>query len=305
MKKIGSGAQSVVYTAFDIKHKRRVAVKCISLITKHRSSSDENSIDPWTECNALRVLRHENILRLYCVLIESTQQSQMFLVTEYCERGALLEHINEVYRQKKLFSADTIRNWLIQLASALDYAHRNGVAHRDVKLENIFIRRDYSLVLGDWGFSCHVSQANDDTRTDYVGSLAYCAPELLVHRPYRAQQVDVWSLGVVLFTLFHGRLPFPVLDKQTMTERLDTLHMGPSFSSHMDTSAIELILAMLTVLPTYRITMRNVLLHRWTLNQPVPTSSESTGTSPDASMRHANRETVSLSPDVLSKIAAV
>lgn len=249
--RLGKGSQAKVYLAFDMKRCVQVAVKVVN-------HAEDRGPREWHEANVMLKLKHPNILRLYAVMgIQSTKET--VLITELCDRGTLLELVND----HGPFSEEIARGIFKQIADGLAFAHRNGIAHRDIKLENIFLKQGRRVVIGDWGYACDCRQ-NPEFFDDWVGSENYCAPELLKGVPYKGPAVDVWAAGVVLYALMHRQLPFYT------NSRLLRLHQmyqtGPEFAQGLSNDYMVLVTNMLQPIPEFRINMNDALASRWTAN---------------------------------------
>ncbi|TVT97147.1 hypothetical protein EJB05_57614, partial [Eragrostis curvula] len=161
------------------------------------------------EVAAMRRLRHPNVLRLHEVL---ATRARIYLVMELAHGGDLLSRLAALPRRRLPESA--ARRAFAQLVAALAYCHARGVAHRDVKPQNVLLDHRGDLMLSDFGLAALVaapdSSASDDgglLRTA-CGTPAYAAPEVLRRKAYDGAKADAWSCGVILFVLLAGRLPF-------------------------------------------------------------------------------------------------
>ncbi|KAK9892202.1 hypothetical protein WA026_019007 [Henosepilachna vigintioctopunctata] len=126
---------------------------------------------------------------------------------EYAESGSLLD----VIRRDSCIDEFRARKWFRQLVDAVDYCHERGVVHRDIKCENMLMDNGYNIKLSDFGFARgHLKPRNGQVPLSdtFCGSYAYASPEILRGIPYQPQQADIWSMGVVLFAMVFGRLPF-------------------------------------------------------------------------------------------------
>ncbi|KAI8871936.1 Pkinase-domain-containing protein [Ramicandelaber brevisporus] len=146
-----------------------------------------------------QLLRHPNIVR---VIEYHVQTTRYYIFTEYVNGQQLLSFILHNGKLKEKLARGMIR----QLCSALDYLHRNSVVHRDLKIENILVTDDNLVKLIDFGLSNLYSPRSQ--LNTFCGSLFFAAPELLHQWPYTGPEIDVWSLGVVLFVLVVGKVPF-------------------------------------------------------------------------------------------------
>lgn len=202
-----------------------------------------------------RLLFHPHICRLYEIVPLTNHYYMLF---EYVEGGQLLDYIvshgslNEKYARK----------FAREIASALDYCHKNNVVHRDLKIENIMINQKGEIKIIDFGLS-NLYMPHHLLKT-YCGSLYFAAPELLSAKPYVGPEVDVWSFGVVLYVLVCGKVPFDDPVVSALHEKIKKGNVEyPSFLSKGCTSLLS---RMLVVDPTKRATLAEVLQHPW-MNQ--------------------------------------
>jgi len=137
---------------------------------------------------------------------ENKVKTIKYLIMELGERGALME----LLQSRKRFPVKIARFFFKQIISGLAYIHKNNVAHRDLKLENFIIDKDYNLKFIDFGFSCEINNTKDEhvSHTKILGTESYMAPEMLYERKYFADKSDIYSLGVILFSMLVGNLPF-------------------------------------------------------------------------------------------------
>ncbi len=146
-----------------------------------------------------------------------------------------------------------------QLLTAVKYAHDLLIVHRDIKCDNILLDHEGNVKLADWGFSMRF---NPNAQTnESLGSLFYACPEMFTGAPYVGPEVDVWSLGVVLYTLVTGTLPFRgESDKDTAKLILRGAYFTPR---HVSPNCSALITSCLVVSPQYRCTLATMLSHPW------------------------------------------
>lgn len=194
---IGEGGMAEVYLANDVINKREVAIKIIK---------DSTSIDPLNiarfqrEARASAALRHNNIIEIYDV---DEYQGKPYMVMEYVKGKSL----KELLKSRGFFTQVEASDIIYQLSDALSHAHEHGVIHRDVKPQNVMIKNDGSIKLGDFGIAL-VNDAPHLTQKDIVlGSVHYMAPEVAQGKS-ASVQADVYSLGITFFELLTGKLPF-------------------------------------------------------------------------------------------------
>ena len=181
-------------------HQVSGAKTAVKLIDKSKLSSETDRKRVGREIRVLKRLTHPNVVRLFDV-VETA--SRIFCVMEFADGGSVLDHV----RARRHLDENTAASFTAQIADALDYCHRNWIAHRDVKLENLLLDKNKRRVmLVDFGLSA-VFQPGKKL-TVHCGSPSYAAPEIVSRKPYDGPPVDVWSMGVVAFAMVAGYLPF-------------------------------------------------------------------------------------------------
>ncbi|XP_037530892.1 maternal embryonic leucine zipper kinase [Nematolebias whitei] len=211
----------------------------------------------------MKNLSHQHVCRLYHVIETS---SQIFMVLEYCPGGELFDYIIA----KDRLSEQETRVFFRQIVSAMAYVHSQGYAHRDLKPENLLIDEDQNLKLIDFGLCAKPKGGLGYELKTCCGSPAYAAPELIQGKAYIGSEADVWSMGVLLFALLCGYLPFDddncmVLYRKITRGKYD----NPQWLS---TGSILLLNQMMQVDPKRRLTVRQLLDHPWVTkdyNSPV------------------------------------
>lgn len=152
------------------------------------------------------MLKHPYICGLKDVL---KTNNHWYMLFEYVNGGQMLDYIISHGRLKEKHA----RKFARQIASALDYCHKNSIVHRDLKIENILISKTGDIKIIDFGLSN--LYAPGSLLKTFCGSLYFAAPELLQAQPYDGPEVDVWSFGIVLYVLVCGKVPF---DDQSMPQ---------------------------------------------------------------------------------------
>ncbi|CAI4226838.1 unnamed protein product [Auanema sp. JU1783] len=247
-EEVGHGGFGKVKLATHLLTGQKVAIK---IIDKKAVGDDLPRVA--TEMDALRNLSHQNICRLY-QFIENYEK--FFIVMEFCSGGEMFDYI---VRKERLEESEA-RHFFRQLVQAMAYVHSQGYAHRDLKPENLLLTEDLHLKVIDFGLCAKPGVLSNPLST-CCGSPAYAAPELISGRDYRGDRADIWSMGVLLYTLVCGALPFEDDNNAILFKKIQTgsFYM-PDFLS---TQNRQLLSAMLTVDPERRITMKELIMHPW------------------------------------------
>ena len=161
-----------------------------------------------SEIKIHRALSHAGVVKL---LRYFEDRKNVYILLELCHNGSM----NDMLKRRKRFTDVEVRYFGTQIIQALKYMREEHVIHRDLKLGNLFIDQDMRLKLGDFGLATKVTYDGEKKRT-ICGTPNYIAPEVLSSRIGHSYEVDVWSLGVIFYTLLFGRPPFETSDvKQT------------------------------------------------------------------------------------------
>ncbi|XP_050311659.1 maternal embryonic leucine zipper kinase-like [Anthonomus grandis grandis] len=248
-KTIGCGGFAKVKLATHVATGEKVAIK---IMEKKMLKDDLHRVS--LELSALKSLYHENICQLYQVMETETH---FFLVMEHCSGGELFDHIVE---KNRLTEAES-RTFFRQIVSAVAYLHSLGYAHRDLKPENVLLDRNQNLKLIDFGLCAKPEGGMQSPLYTSCGSPTYAAPELILGQQYLGQEVDVWAMGVLLYALLAGCLPFDDVDVSNLYRKiLSGKYDEPSFISKESRSLIR---SMLQVEPKKRIKVSELLSHPW------------------------------------------
>ena len=197
IEELGKGGMATVFRAYQPSMERFVAVKVI-----HRAlATDALGLERFRrEARLIARLEHPHLLPVYDY---DPQHDPPYIVMRYLEGGTLRDVLDE---QRKLPPAE-IAHLLKQIASALDYAHRQGVIHRDIKPSNIMIDQDGNAYLADFGIA-RISGGQGMTQTGFsVGTPGYMAPEQGMGQEVDLR-ADIYALGVMLFEMATGKLPY-------------------------------------------------------------------------------------------------
>ncbi|KYN19481.1 PREDICTED: testis-specific serine/threonine-protein kinase 3-like [Trachymyrmex cornetzi] len=200
-KTIGAGSYATVKIAKSDRYDYQVAVKIVS---KFQAPGEYLTKFLPREIEVVKGLKHPNLIH-FLQAIETTHR--VYIIMEYAQNGSLLD----VIRRDTYIDELRSRRWFRQLLEAIDYCHEHGIVHRDVKCENLLMDYRFNIKLSDFGFArgqMKLKNGEWPLSTTYCGSYAYASPEILRGIPYQPQLSDIWSMGVVLYAMVHGRLPF-------------------------------------------------------------------------------------------------
>eukprot|EP00967_Tisochrysis_lutea_P092120 scaffold132672_cov32-Tisochrysis_lutea.AAC.1 len=280
-KKFGEGGYGATYAALSKATGEPLAVKIIDTRRMRIEAIRK-------ECAILEKLEHPNVIKLVghgSGRASLGQQHLYFIFMECASGGELFDQV--IDRGTNAMPEDVARGFMRQLLAGVNHCHERGVAHRDLKLENVLLTRDGTVKVIDFGLS-HVYKRDANGHfdrsvplTDMCGSKSYAAPEVLNGRGYDGFAADVWSLGVSLFAMLSGFFP---LDEATAkdwryTKLTEGQKRGRSSTKlvygwykrsydHLSDDVIELLDAMLSIDPHKRATLPQVLRHVWVAGQP-------------------------------------
>lgn len=303
---LGRGTCAVVYLVESVKTEEEFACK---VVDKRKLSLDPTVRDRIIEHQREEILildrlDHPNILSLV-EFVET--QHRMFIMTELLRGGDLFDFVIEKGTLSELEASQIVQ----EVVRGLEYVHSKGVIHRDLKPENLLLVNPGAadrVKIVDFGFSKAVLHR---LATSYTGTAGYLAPELRLCRPYTSA-VDIWALGVILYILLSGRMPFPSDATPLQALDLDGTNADSAAGGYkltfpdeqwesVSASAKELITQMLRLAPHTRLTATEVLAHPWVTGQ---TANPSQFASPKG-LRNLSQSTASRNPVMVTRTGAV
>ena len=247
-KSLGSGAYAKVKQAHWVKKNKKVAIK---VVDRRKAPADVISRFLPREMESMRMLRHQpRVIQLYDVVVT---EKEVLMVMELAEKGDLLDFINVHGRL-----SDTVARKLFKdLIEGMSICHRQGIVHRDLKCENLLLDKDGHLKIADFGFARTYEGKHLET---YCGSFAYAAPEIILAQPYDGVMSDVWSMGVILYAMVSGRLPFRDTSVKTLMSQIAS---GIQFPDGISDQCKDLIRKMLVFSPKERLPTWKITEHPW------------------------------------------
>ena len=201
----------------------------------------------------MKQIDHPFVTKLFDII---ETNSDYYLVMEYVENGTLLD----LLRNKEYLSEHLAKRYFAQIVAVLDYLHNERhICHRDLKAENIMLDNNNNIRLIDFGLSNFFTVQSPLLQTA-CGSPAYASPEMLKKNKY-TKAADIWSAGVLLYTMVTGKLPFYDRDMQQMLRKI--LFSQPVFPDNISFQCQQLIRQMLMKSPQDRIKMADIKEHPW------------------------------------------
>ncbi|EGW02391.1 Sperm motility kinase [Cricetulus griseus] len=245
LRSLGRGNFAEVKLAYHLHTEVQVAVKVLQNGTK-------NDFSIKTEIDIYKTLDHPYIIKLFHII---NTKEYIYMVLEHAARGDLVSYIGRV----GLLQKEQAQHFFTQLVCAVHYCHENGIVHRDIKLDNILLDDKGNIKLCEFGL---VTQVTSGQGTNgFCGTLEYSAPELFSGKEYDAKAADIWSMGVVLYTMVTASFSFKVNTYSYMKEEmLDPKYHLPYTLSQNTTN---IIVQLFTVKPEQRSKIFDIRQHQW------------------------------------------
>ncbi|KAJ8790341.1 hypothetical protein J1605_021418 [Eschrichtius robustus] len=248
LRTIGEGTFGKVKLAWHILTGTQVALKVVK--KRHQSFSSVQAL--FRDVCGMKALNHPNIVKLLGVI--DTEET-FFVVMEYLSGGDMYRYLKTHGRMTEVEARGLFR----QLLSALQHCHQRGIVHRDLKPMNLLFDSNMNIKLTDFGLS---NKCDDTGQLDTIcGTAPYAAPELLLGQRYSGPAVDVWSLGVVLYTMVTGSQPFVGKDFQELQKQI--LQGRYPIPPYLSLEIRDLLQKMIALNPSDRGTLPDLMRHPW------------------------------------------
>lgn len=251
VKTIGKGSYGTVKQCVHIYTGKNYAIKFIDKTTIIKPA---HIVRIKREITILKLLSHPNIVKVFGAYETS---KYLAIVMEYIDG----EDLYDLIQRKKVFTEEEARPIFVGLVLGLDYLHQNNIVHRDIKPENVVVSRNtHKPTLIDFGFSTFFHPHG--TLSTNCGSPLYASPEIVSSLKYVGPEIDIWSTGILLFALLHGRLPFDDKDTRQLYLKIK-LGVFSIDTNMLSYKAVDLLQKIIRVDPVRRIKVKQIFNHPW------------------------------------------
>ena len=285
---LGKGSWGEVRRGRNVQTNQAVAIKLVDLkkIMEPKECSRQR-LTLQREISILKLLNHPNIVKLYDAF---EHEDKFYLIMELVTGGELFHYV----LNRKVLKEDEARRFFRQMTSAIEYCHSCLVIHRDIKLENVLLDESGNIKITDFGFSNFIEPGQ--LFKTFCGSPMYSPPEIFSGQRYLGPPADIWSLGVILFAMVTGYLPFSDANDNLRTLRRRVCMGDFQVPEALSPDCKHLIKKMMRVRQEQRITVQGLRKHPW-VNKGYTTK-------PDSFLPSYPKVTT-IRPDVLDQLVAL
>ena len=246
---LGQGTFGKVKLGIYLPNKEKVAIK---IIKKDRIVEQDDKKRVKSEFDMLAKFNHLNVI----LLIEIFEgEDSYYTVMEYCEEGELFNYIIK----KGHLSEEESAFFFYQLINGLEYIHSLGIVHRDLKPENLLLTDKHILKIIDFGLSNYFQTGQKNLLSMPCGSPCYASPELVSGKKYDGVKIDIWSCGIILYSMLCGYIPFKDIDNEVLFKKI--MECKIEFPSYVSPLSIDLLGKILVNDPEKRITIKEIKKH--------------------------------------------
>ena len=253
---LGKGAYAKVKVVTNLLTQEKCAMK---IYDKDKLNDTSKRKCVYREIEILKRINHRNIAKLIEVI---TTQNHILIVQELVNGISLRDYYNREIRNQKGISehkANIFKKIFKQIFDAMNYLHKNNMAHRDIKLENILMTREYEIKIIDFGFGMY--NPENKLQNFFCGTPNYMPPEIAFKKPYVGQKADLWSLGVLVYKMYCADFPFKGKNEKELYKAIKKGKF--SMASYTPDYIKKIIVGMIDLDPNKRLTCENVLRSSW------------------------------------------
>ena len=255
-KIIGKGAYATVKICINKITQEKFAMK---IYDKKKLNDDIKKRCILREIEILKKLNHQNISKLYDIIITD---KQILLIQELVNGVSLRDFYNKEIRNQQNISENKFKILTLifkQIFSAFDYIHKKYISHRDIKLENILITKNYDIKIIDFGFGIY--NPRNYLQKFFCGTPNYMAPEIVMKKEYIGEKADIWSLGILLYKLFCADFPFKGKNERELYKNI--IRGKYRIREYVPLCVKDIIKKMIVSKPEQRINCEQILKTPW------------------------------------------
>jgi 5'-AMP-activated protein kinase catalytic alpha subunit len=249
--KIGEGMFGKVKLGIHLLTKEKVAIK---IFDKRKIKNEKEKEYIKREISILKKLNHYNTIKLYNII---ENENFIFLIQEYIPNGELLNFLEKTENLTEIYICKIYQ----QIISGIEYLYEIGIAHRDLKLENILLNYNKDIKIIDFGLSNKYNKENEELLQSSCGSPCYAAPEMIKGSKYHGVDTDIWSSGIILYLMLCKSFPFNDKNNSKLYQKI----LGGKFSlpNYLSNDVKDLLSKLLKVNPNERIKLNEIKKHPW------------------------------------------
>ena len=241
---LGKGGFSYCYKCLDLKEQKIYVMKQL-----------ENNDISRNEIEIHKSLKHNNIVSYKDSIIDN---DTVYIIVEFCENKDLASFFGENKKRKNLKEIE-VQYFILQIIHALKYLHKRRIVHRDLKPGNIFLNKNLEVKIGDFGLAKQFAYMGEKIKHQ-GGTLQYMAPEVVENSEY-SFEVDIWAIGVIMYYLIIGKLPFRGSNQEETKEKIKKVDYTYQKDAIISEAAKDLISQILVKDPIKRPSLRQILMH--------------------------------------------
>ena len=254
---IGNGTFSKVKLGINKYTNEKVAIK---LLEKKKITEKKDLERIFREMSIVKTLNHPNIIKTYEIF---NKEKYYYMIMDYCKGGELFDYIVK----KRRLNEEETSFFFYQIVNGLEYIHSKNIVHRDLKPENLLLTEKNKLKIIDFGLSNYFN-INKDNKKKLLktpcGSPCYAAPEMVSGNKYNGFKTDIWAIGIVLYAMIVGYLPFEDSDNNILFQKI--LDCDIEFPDYLSELSIDIIKKILNVDCDERYSISDIKKHQFYLN---------------------------------------